>query len=936
MGREKELDRLAAGLTSAREGRGGLVMVAGEPGIGKTTVASALADRARDGGLAVAWGRCREDGETAPFGPWLQALGRLGRAPAGPVRSGAAPGEGDGPTDRFLLFETMVAELAERAGPGALVILDDLHRADEASLAFLRFLAPELQDLPVLLLGAYRPGEVGEDHPLRDALSAMADGGGLESLTLAGLAPGDLTTLVRHHAPEAADEVAALIVDRCGGNPFFAVEMARLVHGEAGPASSAAATAVPSTVRDVLVRRLDRLPDECRRALTAAAVLGRDFGQRPLAAMLGAPPLAVVAALQPAATTGLLTAEGRTGYRFTHALVPEAICAGLAPDELVVLHARAADVLADSGRDDDETVSALAFHRYRAAAGGAAGRALEAVLAAARRANRRLAFEEAARWFEAALELAPAAGAAPASVLDLSFEAAGAELAAGALDRARTHFEAAARLARSAGDAAALARAALGAGDTVVTAGRVDWPLVELLEEAEAAADPELRARLHSRRAIELYWHQGSEASRRESAAALGAAEASGSALALAEALRSRQFTLRAPGFLAERIGIGQRLVALAQDTDQAELAFMGSVWLAADLMRQGEMVSVRRLVGSQEAAAARSGRPLWRWYATVMGTLVASVEGRVAEAREGSEAVGQLGRRLGLDVAQAYRVGQQCVVWRETEGLAALADDIAAVRAALPYFVTTRGFVALAAATTGRPGEARAELDLLAPDRFAAVPRDSLWGATVALLLEAAALSGSAHTPVLLELLDPGRGTFVVQGLPNCWGSVDRFCGRARLALGDLDGAERDLARARQLEEGLGAPLFVARTTLDQARLALARGRRQAARDLAGAVEATAERLGLAALGAEAAGVDAEAGRGDLSARERQVLALVAAGASNKDVAAALVISLNTVERHLANIYAKLGVKGRAEAAVRAVQAGLLPSEKTGNGGLP
>ena len=379
----------------------------------------------------------------------------------------------------------------------------------------------------------------------------------------------------------------------------------------------------------------------------------------------------------------------------------------------------------------------------------------------------------------------------------------------------------------------------------------------------------------------------------------------------------------------------------LADRNEHADLSFQGAVWLAADVMRAADLPRFRALSQSLNVMAVRARRPLWRWYATVMQAQLAAVEGRVDDAYEATYAAGALGSQLGVEVAAAYRVGQLCVLDRERHGLAVLLEDLEEVTARLPYFVTIRALSALALATTDRGGDANWEIGRLSGHRFSVVPRDSLWVATIALLLEAAAISGSTHTATLVDLLTPYCGTFVVQGLPNCWGSVDRFVGRGRLALGNLAGAERSLGDALKLESDVGAPLLVARTMLDRARLAVRLGRARAAQEMASEVEANAERLELDALAAEArlvtGGLRRPAG---LSRREAEVLALVAGGASNKEVAAALVISLNTVERHVANIYTKLGVRGRAEAAAYAVRTGLAdlrnPRGSQENGGLP
>ena len=487
----------------------------------------------------------------------------------------------------------------------------------------------------------------------------------------------------------------------------------------------------------------------------------------------------------------------------------------------------------------------------------------------------------------------------------------------------------AAGLARQRSDSALLARAVLGVGATVVTAGKVDWALVALLEEAETmvtnVAD---RARLQSRRAIELYWYGGGHDSRDQSRVALVTARVSRDKGALGVALHARQFTLRSPEHLDERVAIGERLIGLAGRGGHDDMSFQGTVWLAADVMRLGQLPRFRALVGSLEAMAARARRSLWRWYATVMRAQLAAVDGEVDDAYAYTEAAATLGRQLGVEVARAYHLAQLCVLDRERRGLGALSAQIEDAAAGLPYFVTIRGLSALAAATSGRRDAANWEVERLSGDGFAAVPRDSLWVATIALLLEAAAISGSAHTGALLELLAPHRGTFVVQGLPNCWGSVDRFVGRGYLALDQPGPAAECLAAALDMESKVGAPLFVARTRLDQARLAMSNGDTQGARALAAQVWSTADRLELVALADEAAQLGDVPTGARAVCREREVLALLSGGSSNKDIASDLVISINTVERHLANIYTKLDVRSRAEAAAYAVRAGVV---KTG-----
>lgn len=175
---------------------------------------------------------------------------------------------------------------------------------------------------------------------------------------------------------------------------------------------------------------------------------------------------------------------------------------------------------------------------------------------------------------------------------------------------------------------------------------------------------------------------------------------------------------------------------------------------------------------------AAHAGPVESRVAATVAEQL-AAIQGRYDDALLLADEAGALGSRLGTGLADAYRLAQRCVMARERGGLDALVNEIEDLCQRLPHFVTIlRSFAALAAATTGRSATARLEVGRLSPGAFGAVPRDSLWVATIALLAEAAAISASAHTAELAALLAAHRGTVVVSGLPNCWGSCDRFIG--------------------------------------------------------------------------------------------------------------------------------------------------------------
>ena len=767
--------------------------------------------------------------------------------------------------------------------------------------------------MPVLVVAAYRDTRFRPAAGLPGNSPRIVEASAASVVPLGGLEAGDVAGLIDRYAGPVDDPVSGAVAERTNGNPLFVIEVARLLRGAADKAQIAAA-GLPPTVLALIAGRVERLPPECRHALEAAAVLGRDFGRMPLSAVLALSEIAVAAALQPAAMSRLIGPGPGGTYRFTHALVQSAVYESVPLDRRADLHRRAALAIERAGGDEDERLSDLAFHSFHAAVDGDARSSLVHVLVAGRQAVRRLAFDEASAWLARAVELGQRVPLPAAEAVEIQLELAAAERDAGETAAARRRFEAAADIARTAVLPGSLARAALGVGTTVVTAGKVDWDLVRLLEEAvEGATSPSDRARLESRLAIELYWHDGGEPARAMSHSALATAEASGDPSVVGVALHAMQFTLRSPEHLAERIAIGYRLVSAAEATRQLDLEFQGRLWLAADVLRAADVARFRRLVASLDAIATRTRLPLQRWYALVMLAQQAAIEGRFDDAERLTDEAGALGGRLGTELAPAYRLGQRCVLRRERGGLDGMVTDIDEMSTRLPYFITIRSFAALAASVGGRFSQARLEIDRLSADRFAAVPRDSLWVATIALLTEAAAISGSPHLSTLAALLAPHQGTLVVNGLPNCWGSCDRFLGRAQFALGDLDAATEHLRAAEALESSAGLPVHLARTRLDLARLAQTRGEEAERRRLLAEVRDVASSLRLDALVREAS--EASDDHKPLTRRETEVLARVSRGETNKEIAASLYISVNTVERHLANIYTKLGVRSRIEA---------------------
>lgn len=384
LGRAAELARLQAALAGALAGRGRLMLLAGEAGIGKTRLAEALAECASEAGATVAWGRSVEGGDAPALWPWAQVLRQL--AAAQPERFAAVAGPLAGPLGPLaveLAGEAVPAPTEPAAEPGAaqfllydaverilgglaaavplLVVLESLHWADLPSLQLLKFLAGELREGRLLLVATLRTGEAPASRSLGDLLEALARAPAAERLDLGPLdreAVGELVTAVSGHAPAA--ELVASLHARSDGNPFFVIELARLLRDD-GPAAVAA---IPASVRDVVRRRVACLPAATRAVLRVAAVVGRDFDLAVLEPTATVATEELLDCLDDAVAAGLLIENGaRIGrWRFVHALVREALYQDLNQVRRAHLHAAVAAALlalADAGGRTDEVAHHL-------------------------------------------------------------------------------------------------------------------------------------------------------------------------------------------------------------------------------------------------------------------------------------------------------------------------------------------------------------------------------------------------------------------------------------------------------------------------------------------------------------------------------------------------------------------------------------------------
>jgi len=389
------------------------------------------------------------------------------------------------------------------------------------------------------------------------------------------------------------------------------------------------------------------------------------------------------------------------------------------------------------------------------------------------------------------------------------------------------------------------------------------------------------RARLTARRAIATYWQPGGQdESRHVSSQAVTLAEQAGDTEALGAALIARQFTLRGPGFLEERLAAGRAVLGMSARLGDQDLLFRAHQWLVPDRFQSGALGEVAADVEQMAAIAEARRSPLQRWWVLIYQGLLAGFTGRDAEAETMAHDAAALGRRLGLPAADTYRIGQLGrIYWRQGR-LPELDDDVEGAIVRFPGLVTLRCTRALSRATAGRRADAAAEIEALADGGFAVLPRDSLYLASLAILAEAAVTCravGQAR-PILAELT-PYATRNLIQGVPVGWGAAAWYIARLQWLLGRHAEATRSAATAQRLHRqwgaaGLGDPLAGLR------------------RDATTATAAA-----------------------PLSQRETEVMALLSSGRENAEIAAVLGVSVHTVERHVANIFIKIGVRNRAEA---------------------
>ncbi|MCC6641688.1 MAG: AAA family ATPase [Deltaproteobacteria bacterium] len=894
IGRAREQAWLDEALHAALAGSGRLVLVSGAAGIGKTRLIAELIATTRRAGVEVHEARAWEGSGVPALWPWEQvlasyaelwspdalrsAMGEEGASELARLLPGlrmtlgveVSSAAADGDEAQFRLFEALARFLvrAARERP-QLVVLEDVHWVDAASLRALDFLAGEIASAPILVVVTCREEEIGPEHPLTHALALGARAGVLVRVPLTGLDSGEVRHLIESDAGfEPSADLVRAAHDLTGGNPFFVkqiVDLARTEqHGFIPRLESALAERVrglPPEVHHVIRRNLAALSSDCRRLLGMAAVWGREF---PLAGLVRMPGfsreelLELLGSAVEARVLELRPGPGRV-FCFAHDLLRRAVYAELDPALRVQLHHQVALALeALHAAHLEPVVPSLAFHYGEAAPLLDDTKAVDYARWAGELARTALSHDEAAQHFERALAaLDLRALPDPVRRAELLVCLGYACQSAGRHERGREVLREAASVARGAGAAGPLAMAAVGLAE--IGTGLADAGVVSLLEDALHTfgdGSSPVRLWLTCMLAANLANLPGrlAEAERLADAAAAIAREL-GDARSWSVALSSRAAVQR----ISPRILPEERLLGLSEAADLGRAAGDASAELVARLQRYGALVELadggemEAELARIESLVARLRSPYWRYVSPSLRAMRHLLDGRFAEAEAlideaftSAEAprIAFTAARLGNIAAIRYEQGRMAELLPLLAPLAEQFSNVAALRTAW----------ILALLEAGRTDEARGAFEALADRAAADVVGTESWLSAIATLADICArLADPLRARALSLLLAPRtEQCIIIANGHYCQGPVALYLGMLACTEEDYDAADEALALSLARSDALRSPVWRAHTLAARARMLLARaerGDRRLAKDVASEALGIAQKLGMGRL---------------------------------------------------------------------------------------
>jgi class 3 adenylate cyclase/tetratricopeptide (TPR) repeat protein len=882
-GRSAELERITGLWKESAEGSRRVVLVSGEPGIGKTRLVTELCRVAHDRGATVLWGRCDEE-LGVPYEPFAEALRQYAatveperlRAEIGPlggeltriipdlaarVPGLAEPLQGEPDAERHRLFESVVDLLGEMSVAAPVVlVLDDVHWADKPTLLLLRHVLRATVPLRLLVIATYRDTDLDRSHPLSDVLADLRREAGVERLDLHGLDVDGVSTLMEatagHELGEEAHNLAQALVDETEGNPFFVgevllhlVETGAIIERDGRWTTNVALgdMSIPEGIREVVGRRLSRLSETANQALVLGAVVGPVFDVQTIQAAGGPAGEELFDALDEATRAAIVReVPGAVGsYAFTHALMRASLYEELTTTQRVRMHLRVGRAVETRHATNlDGHLDELAYHYGEGALAGDAIKAVDFARRAGQRAMAELAFEAAARHFERALgsiELEEE----PDRVARCDLLTAWARaLQAGGDDRRERVRVQAANAARELGDPGRFAAAVLALTEHQMITSRMGFAneeFVALLEEAlERLPDKPspLRAQLLSTLALELQWTPQSERRRALAQEALDMARTTRDPEALVLAL-ARGWTLvdGSRPFWNELEPLLDEADTLARATDNPSAVVYVNRVKAFSAAVRGDRAEMDRRFTLVRPIAEQLREPAQR--ANLLGddTCAAGFAGELERAEALAIECSEAARAADFtdDVILAI-LGAQLYMIRLCQGRVGELTDLLAQRVeAAPGAPVWRIALAGALVEADRVDEARPHYHFLADDDCAGTPPDIVFPVVLCGLgrLSYRIQPDAPIVRSIYEKLAPFTGYFNWTG-GTIADANDLGLGMAAATLGEDEQADKHFAAAIDLCERAGARAYLARCLLDWARVLDGRGDKPEARPLA------------------------------------------------------------------------------------------------------
>jgi DNA-binding SARP family transcriptional activator len=863
VGRARALEVLQEAYADAAAGRTRVVLIGGEPGVGKTRLADEAARRVANDGATIAWGRCQEDVGMPALWPWEQVLRATATTSSAATSIAALLDQPDTPVDstvpdfaRFRLYNLFASTLQERASRApTVVILDDLQWADPSSLRLLRYLAVELSTASLLIVATFHEPGVRGPGPLQAALADLVRHTKVARVTLDPLTVDDVAELLRG-ADVSVDDVDAIATDlhhRTDGNAFFVTEVLRLLASEHALDESAGlelSSDIPLVVGDVIRRRLSRLPDDVQAVLTVAAIIGREFDLDLLHRVAGLGADDAFELLEAAVMAGTIVEVKLGEYRFGHGLVHETLYDDLSPGRRTRLHLRVAEVIEVSVPTHAYArVSQLAHHFAMAGATDAASRYAQL---AAEQAERSLAHDDAAAYWNAALTYMGEATdeQSHAARSRLLLRLAAAYLGAGDAAKSDDANNRALDAAEASGDVALIAEAALAYGEVALWQARpygtVDERVIAAIALAlEFPVADGLRARLLVAYAIARYYQEDARDEILEYVReATRLARAIDDAELLVQALFELLIMLDPLPDRSEQLAAAEEIESYLGGDLPFSLQVAARMRVARVKLACGETATLEPDVFGSAQRAREMHSVQFELWSTWACAGVEFIRGALDDAERLANAGFTLHNRLGIWGGAETFALHAMLIWREQDRLVELSPMVEPLlmqaqhpgaRKLRAYFAFERGAIEEIATLLGP--------DPMPPDR------DFTWLSEMCVTAELCAAGGLGCVDVLYrELLPFAETVATLDGLFICLGSVEHYLGLLAAASGDVRRAVQHLESAINCNDRIAAAPWSVRSRMALADLLIeepdrASQLRKQALGIADAYELTASR---------------------------------------------------------------------------------------------